>query len=1154
MAFTLAELLAKPEEEDKEVLPTPLTTNPVTPIQTVAPTKEEVVPQTEVKGFSLAELTDNPVENPLEPKPRTGTELTVEDIVKTPEELDKARRYMIATRDVSYETAAPEDVVQDYMAAMRFFQTNEAYTVTEAMDIYAADDAKKAVYKDAYELYDRVGNIYSNGDAWNGMIDYAQAFATSPSTYLGLGIGRIAGAAGSRAARAAAIQAATGAAGKEIAKKSGGKIAAEVAEGALKSEAAKVSARVALGGALTVEAGAAAISDYFYQDARLEVGAQDEYSVMQTGLSALFGGAGAIVPAGILLRSKNSTLAKTGELLDASYTLRASTAAKRAAPKIAESLKKAELNWKKLVEAGAGYKQNKALEKELSDWFFSVERPDSLFRILRDEGAELNLRGGTAAADLFAYAKALDDDALAEINKTLEPFRVSFGEMVELANKADFDAKSNLDLAMEIAGGRASAGGEALQPISAMVRFNKMFKNLSVAKQQAAKNIVEDIKNGVPDELDDLPVTGKDYVGYLSSTWSKLITATPMTTATNIKGWALVNFSEGAAQLIQASGLYGKAGVKAMIGRGNARDIARANAMIRNTQFNLGTYVDPFLSAEAFFKLLDKAAPAKTKSKISGQLFGGLEDLGPERFGLDVKSKTLRVTEGYANLAQSVSFTRLQDVLTKGVSGLQGIDRQARLNFGKGIEQLLTDGEAWKLTDDMWEKVYDKIAKETLSEDFSRGNFFLSSVARSVQSFSSDSYGRLLMPFGRFINSSMAYMYRYTPLGLLSVGRVWKQEGEEAVEEVIARSVAGSVFIGFAMSHEAAKQAKGLQWYQEELPDGRIENVQTLFPYSLYNLLGRIAHNAARGEGGNIDLVNELQNQFAAIDTMEQYASLRWLKPAIDVFINERQGEEGVGLILQGAQAATMAATGFAAGALRPLELPTRMTSYPRESFGGGLAIDRKQADSFSDKFALEASRYVSGFFNFAFGEENEYGTRTYGAPRESASSVGPVRESNPGLLFSGTKVEAPRTKINVLLGMVDKPPFKADSFTSGVPEFDALMNKEITPILEAKAGALLKNHSFKSLPQSAKIDKVNQLINEARNEILSSFESTPLGDGKERLTLERRNLLTEDISSRIRAKKALGITTEDHKLSLYEIESIRTYIKVEGERFKRIK
>ena len=189
--------------------------------------------------------------------------------------------------------------------------------------------------------------MFSNGDAWNGTIAYGTAFVTSPSLWLGVGIGKIAGVAGTKATglgvkalATKATQEAIEAGAKQIVKKSAGKITMQAARSDLTAMAAKGAARYQIAGALAVEAPLAGIQDYLLQDIRMDTGVQDEYSFLQTATSMVLGAAGAVPGIYTLRKSASSTFANTSELLDEAYKTRAKTSAKRAAPKIKAALEK----------------------------------------------------------------------------------------------------------------------------------------------------------------------------------------------------------------------------------------------------------------------------------------------------------------------------------------------------------------------------------------------------------------------------------------------------------------------------------------------------------------------------------------------------------------------------------------------------------------------------------------------------------------------------------------------------------------------------------------------------------------------------------------------------------------------------------------------
>ena len=69
--------------------------------------------------------------------------LKVDDIVNTTSYVDSIRDYMIDRKGKQYLSKDKEDVVDDFIAHMRYFNTNEAFTIDEARYISMADKETK---------------------------------------------------------------------------------------------------------------------------------------------------------------------------------------------------------------------------------------------------------------------------------------------------------------------------------------------------------------------------------------------------------------------------------------------------------------------------------------------------------------------------------------------------------------------------------------------------------------------------------------------------------------------------------------------------------------------------------------------------------------------------------------------------------------------------------------------------------------------------------------------------------------------------------------------------------------------------------------------------------------------------------------------------
>lgn len=1122
----LAQYAVRPYKEEEDKLPAVA--------DTYLPPTEPVKPTTPVsKGLASYAVKES--------LPKTES-YTIEQVKADPEQMSKVRNMMSLAKGTDYLTKPADEVMKDFAAHMRFMSTNELSTAVEALNIATATDEEKATYGEAYKVWENVGSIFSNGDAFAGSLDYAQAILTSPSTWIGFGVGKMATSAGTKAAATGVITQATSAAVKAAAKKGVSEAGQKILSRGIVTQSAKATAKSVALRAAAVETVAAGFQDVVYQDIMMETSVQEEYSMAQTAVSTLLGASGALIPLGLHYKSQGNILARTGEVIDAASKTRASGAAKRASPQIKASLERAQADWAKLAEGGIKMDRDFAVRNTISDWFLNPNREDSFVRIMQKEGAIFDVGDDKFVRSVADYAMALDDEALESFNEALKPTGLKFGEALEILVASSKEAGQRANLASQAA------------------KFAKDYQNVTVSKRNAAKRVVDGSEEVIGDDLAELPP--KRVLAYLQSTWKKTLVSTWPTTMVNVKGWTILRSSRSMTDLILAAGYGGRGAVKKIVDMGlgsdiAAKDLGHMSALIKNQGTLFNNLLDPFLSYEAFSELLLRA-PKKVQRQASQTLYGGIKDFTPEALGLSSKNPLIKGVEMYGDAAQKVSMVRLQDALTKGVSGLTELDKLSRVEFGIGLNELMAKGETWKITDDMWEKTIKTVLQDTLSEDLTRGSDWLSKAARMMEDVSNHPVGGFIIPFGRFSNSLIAFTWRHNPLAAVGpLLRVFKGTADEETGTAIARAMVGSTALAIMTMQESEKQKEGLQWFERRTDNGSIENVTTLFPYSLYALTGRIIHNYVQGEGMSPDLLEEFKKQSVILDTIENLGSLRWFKDfskfLTDPAVEENEKNNFMDF-LNGAfeLANVVGAPTIAAGYTRPLDTLSRTLGYKTPEAGGGILVDRKQATGL-DRTLQELSRYTSGFFNVMFGEENEYGVRMTGAPKESATSLGPVRGANPAGTVSGTNYQPRKTNFDRLLGMVDKSPYKADSYTTGNPEFDALVNKQITPLLLLRATEMLKDNRFLKAPQATKIKMVDQMIKSAEDDILDMLDSGVGAKSDDKLKNERRKLLVLDRQSRILAKNALGISTPDRELTLYQIEAIRRYIDVEEAMLKRM-
>lgn len=1073
---------------------------------------------------------NQPIELPFEEYKEESTSLTVQDVVNDPDRLSRIRNMMVLSKGQQYEELPAEQVMEDFMSHMRWVNTNEVSTGREAYNVTVASDEERAIYGEAYKVYDELGSIFSNGDGWNGTLDYAGAFLSSPSLYLGMGIGKVIGTGGTKAAATgikSAVQAAVTQAAKEGADLAvQNAIRQQIQVGAVRQTAFNVAL-----GSLATEVPVATLQDYLYQDTMIKAGAQDRYSVMQTAATALLSSASTLVPLGIHAVKSGSSLARAEELIQKSFTQRARNAAKKAAPELQAALEKAQADWLKLAQEGLSLDANAALRTSIRNWFFDINDESSFVRIMQRAGADFDMsQTGKFVRSMADFATSLDDEALEGMNRALEPLGIRFGEAVEIMASTMREAGQGQNLASQAA------------------KFVNDYRNVTVSRQMAQDTIAKTLAEG-----EDADVPTQHVLGYLQSLWKRNIVSTLPTTVINVKGWAIAKAARSMADVTAAAGLYGRAGVKGVFGSGSAMvDVAKANAIIKNQAFLMSSLVDPFISSDAFFSMLEKA-PKRIQKDVLRDLYGGVDNSGPARFGLSESNLGVRMAEGYTNFFQRISLIRAQDTLTKGVSGLVELDKISRINFGKGISQLIEDGETFRLTEDMWDKAAKVLMQDTFSETF-RGPGPIESAARLIESISNSPGLGFFLPFGKFINNQVAFFYRYSPFVLAPpMLKIFKGKVDEDIGERLSRAMVGTIFTGMLVLREKDKQEQGLQWYEEYTDQGDTVNIGNLFPYSLYALIGRIIHNAGTAEGMSLDLFNQLRQQIGPLEAFGDIASPPFLRDLVGLMTDTRNPEQDD--LFKG----SVDFLGYVAnnlgnivgGYTRPMEVPVRSAVEQFVGQGyGAYQIDRKQVEGFEGAM-LGLLRYTDEFFNL-LGEENEQGVNMIGPVKESASSFGPVEKPPVAGLLTGTNYQRPRNAIDRVFGMVDKAPYLADSFTSGNAEYDAFINKHVTPLLDTKARALLDNQMFMKAPKSAQLDIVNKMIFTARQEVVSLLESGYIGSFEERMLNERRKLLVRDKQAVQRAKMTLGIETENDKLSLYEIEAIKLEMELERDRFQK--
>jgi len=1056
------------------------------------------------------------------PKPVVTT-VGRDQILKSKEDIDAIRKMMVKSQGTDYLSVPDEQLYDEFLTHMRWTNTNEVSTVKEAMDVLGADEKTKAIYGRAYDVYDKTNNMFKEdwGDVGRGAWDYTKAIITSPSTYLGGILGKTVGRAGTKKLQQEALQAAMTA----VAKKTGNN---EVAKVAVKQELVRMTARVntrkALAAATVAEGVTAGFQDALYQEIMMEAGSQEDFSFVQNLASVALGSVGGLSTLAMTKKKKGTSgLGGVDEAVKVSKEVRRKNVNKVVEEEAAKLVAKASADWAALVKEGVNIDANRELRSSVIKWFTDYNTDTGFVSILQKAGADLDVEtSGGFARSLVDFATDLEPAAKNALSKAFEPLGVNFDQVVAVFSAA------------------ANEAGKNNNYLSLASKFWDNFKNVTVANKSAGEGVI----NGLPQTKPELdPKT----LQYMQSVWKRAIVSHPGTTLLNVKGWMVASTARSAAEALQMATLYGKAGVEALIGKDSKVSLSQAKALKDNLQYMSRIAVDPFTTVDGFYKLLEMA-PKKIQGKVQQQFFQGVDSRGPAAFNINPDGKAVKATEWYLEKAQRLSLVTFQDLLTKSLSGVKELDKQVRLEKGMGLTELLEAGKVHEISETAWEKTTKVLQEDTFSTDFRHATGPLGKIASYIQEFSSLPVIGLAFPFGQFANSVIAFTWRYSPMGLVHpLTKALTGKGDLDVGLKVMQGVVGTTALALLTQREEEKRKDGLQWFEERDDKGDVYKVDNLFPVSVYNLTGRIINDWLKGEGSSKDLYVELGRQFALPAALEEIAGPKFVLDMVRYMTEPNIGDAERGAFMNVVGMALESIAGTASGITRPLDMVNDTIALSGELTGvyDNAVPDRKLVRDPLERIILELTRYTDAIFAPLLGEEGPEGYRM-AAPKQSATQDGPVRPGNAMSAIYGVNYQQRRTYIDRLLGVVNKAPFRADSFTTGVPEYDNWLNEVITPHLEEKARSLLKNPNFEKLTMSAKIDKVESMIKETRKEVRALLD-TPYGrTTQDYLRSEQAKLLARPSGARKGAKAALNIIKPDHELTLLEIQMLNTEMGLE--------
>jgi hypothetical protein len=547
--------------------------------------------------------------------PTIDKNLKVDDIVNTTSYVDSIRDYMIDRKGKQYLSKDKEDVVDDFIAHMRYFNTNEAFTIDEARYISMADKETKERAGKAYQVYDKLGNVFVNDGLYgavSGVGDYLGAIASSPSTYFGFGIGKgialAGGKIGAKAVKAAAMGAVRDVLKKEGITKAQKKVLAKKAYDDVVKKAVRQRTKLNIGLTGIADASVAGYQDFTLQkDIEMEAGAREDFNYLQTGFSVLGSGLGT----GLSIYGATKIPAANQRGLSGSVANKIAEANKVKAKEVSgESRKKYNEEYLKRIKelkqvdytgfeemVKAGKKQgDNILYADVLNFVFG-KKPVELDKVPVDNkllGSNLPAKYPHIKPDEGAKI-GLSEDIITMAEKAGAQFRPNMNNAQKFAKAIGFLDDETLEQVTEIVQekfgvslGRVADEYFRTNLSNRIARSINEGSNILRSVQRTENDLNRALVDGTISSLDERIKPADTKLGkggvpdYVQNIWKRMLVSAPATTAANVFGFGQYYLANSVAEVLQG-GMY-------MLGG----DTQKASALFRIQGRKFLNLLDPY--------------------------------------------------------------------------------------------------------------------------------------------------------------------------------------------------------------------------------------------------------------------------------------------------------------------------------------------------------------------------------------------------------------------------------------------------------------------------------------------------------------------------------------------------------------------------------
>ena len=983
-----------------------------------------------------------------------------------------------------------EEVYDAFMEHMRFHETNEVTAVRDLMYAQEATVPEKIRLAKLFQTWDRM-----EGDpmSWQKAFDYIEAGVTAPSTWLGM---------------------ATGGAGK---------LAAAGAQ-----QAAKVGLRVLAGSALRGAAVEGAIglgTGAAQEEARVETGAQEQFTGGRTLGTALGSAIGGALPAGI-----------TG-VAQAAMAKRAAGMAEEGAQALSKRVAQGQAKTQKLFDSVKDKNiilKTKAefLDDELRtarEYLQSVEGPrlrpldpakvkqgtkilsemtqtertiaklddatvDAITAAMIQLGKKVKPKQGERITE--AVSRAIRDGRIK--NEELEKIVGDFGltrEQFSLVYLAEL-SKAGRTLGKASALKRGLLGGKpgsALEELKAKERLDKVVQSATEYLNAASTGITKDEAIEIADQARRLQ-TEKGFFRDLDRFRLSMMTGQLATTVRNVAGGSF----RVAVDVFDT-------GIQNVLKKEWVNPFSTANYLIWNQQ-----------EAKVIRNLFEKRMPG-TADKFFGTFLEtavASARLGGDTFMTRTGAKVNMLNQMSDNIFKQAIFAgKLAQKVGKTMKNADGssmsIDDIIRTGRFNDIDNKVIK----EAMDEALDFVYQRTPQG--NDVFSKGGKLLLDAHQKLPFLVSS-----LVPFPRFVINQLNFVSQHTPLLGMVVSRM---QGKDIGADVMSKQITGAGLMTVAYQLRAS-QGLDTEWYEIKLEDGKTLDLRPFAGPMNAFLLGADLLYRSQVLDWTEDS-NELKNWVGQGKDMFQALGGPAFRAGTGLYTLDRLIEDFEGEGELGIKASKSAAT-FVGDMINTFTLPVAtirdlvsladedMRLVPQTGYTNFWDILAARATRSLPEFGFSASEFMSDTMGTG---EVELRTERY-----DMLTGDPLRSIDPfERQIFGTGKTAPKNALQKKLIELQMSPYELYR-PSEYPVEDRMLREAAGPEVAKRLNEFVRSDEFNAMgPKMQKValaDRAKEIINEFREPVRERVRTEQIERVEPGESIESDKMKFENLPARVRS------------------------------------